>query len=172
MPTWSAWNGTAKEDRARWIEKMYYLGNNLHSDPLIFQAGVCFVAFYSSSENSTVYHRFTHEKILRFLKLRNRHLWTHELFTFLMFIYFFLFCFFFYPWNFVLLLAITQGSYIKHYTAAWYDTAALREHRTRSRRDTSTSGHPGDATLNLRLHALDRFVKPRILAKNTIGSRK
>lgn len=56
--------------------------------------------------------------------------------------------------------AITQGSYIRYYTAVWYDTAALKEHRSRSRRDTSTSGYPGDATLNLRLHALDRFVKP------------
>ncbi|KAK1130401.1 hypothetical protein K0M31_018533, partial [Melipona bicolor] len=56
---------------------------------------------------------------------------------------------------------IIHGSYIRHYSAVWYDTAALREHRSRSRRDTSASGHPGDATLNLRLHALDRFVKPR-----------
>lgn len=59
-----------------------------------------------------------------------------------------------------LVSAITQGSYIRYYTAVWYDTAALKEHRSRSRRDTSTSGYPGDATLNLRLHALDRFVKP------------
>ncbi|OAD59780.1 hypothetical protein WN48_07878 [Eufriesea mexicana] len=59
---------------------------------------------------------------------------------------------------------ITHGSYIRHYSAVWYDTAALREHRSRSRRDTSASGHPADATLNLRLHALDRFVKPRTLA--------
>lgn len=58
-----------------------------------------------------------------------------------------------------LVSAITQGSYIRYYTAVWYDTAALKEHRSRSRRDASTSGYPGDATLNLRLHALDRFVK-------------
>ncbi|CAD1475390.1 unnamed protein product, partial [Heterotrigona itama] len=50
---------------------------------------------------------------------------------------------------------IIHGSYIRHYSAVWYDTAALREHRSRSRRDTSASGHPGDGTLNLRLHALD-----------------
>ncbi|XP_076544396.1 disintegrin and metalloproteinase domain-containing protein 10 isoform X2 [Osmia lignaria lignaria] len=61
------------------------------------------------------------------------------------------------PWPLIPHKAITQGSYIKHYTAAWYDTVALRE-----RRDTWTSGHPGDATLNLRLHALDRVFKMRL----------
>ncbi|XP_076396323.1 disintegrin and metalloproteinase domain-containing protein 10 isoform X3 [Megachile rotundata] len=66
------------------------------------------------------------------------------------------------PWPLIPHKAITHGSYIRHYTAAWYDTAALREHRTRSRRDTSASGHPGDATLNLRLHALDRVFKMRL----------
>ncbi|XP_076249843.1 disintegrin and metalloproteinase domain-containing protein 10 [Calliopsis andreniformis] len=66
------------------------------------------------------------------------------------------------PWPLIPHKAITHGSYIRHYTAAWYDTAALREHRTRSRRDISTSGHPGDATLNLRLHALDRVFKMRL----------
>ncbi|XP_043250301.1 disintegrin and metalloproteinase domain-containing protein 10-like [Colletes gigas] len=66
------------------------------------------------------------------------------------------------PWPLIPHKAITHGSYIRHYTAAWYDTVALREHRTRSRRDTSASGHPGDATLNLRLHALDRIFKMRL----------
>ncbi|KZC07717.1 Disintegrin and metalloproteinase domain-containing protein 10 [Dufourea novaeangliae] len=66
------------------------------------------------------------------------------------------------PWPLIPHKAITHGSYVRHYTAAWYDTAALREHRTRSRRDTSASGHPGDATLNLRLHALDRVFKMRL----------
>ncbi|KAF7407831.1 hypothetical protein HZH66_002368 [Vespula vulgaris] len=59
----------------------------------------------------------------------------------------------------VLLPSITRDSYIRHYSPAWYDTAALREHRARSRRDTSASSRPKDATLNLRLRALDRFVK-------------
>ncbi|XP_076644543.1 disintegrin and metalloproteinase domain-containing protein 10 isoform X2 [Halictus rubicundus] len=66
------------------------------------------------------------------------------------------------PWPLIPHKAITHGSYVRHYTAAWYDTAALREHRARSRRDTSASGHPGDATLNLRLHALDRVFKMRL----------
>ncbi|KAL2720320.1 disintegrin and metalloproteinase domain-containing protein 10-like [Vespula squamosa] len=61
--------------------------------------------------------------------------------------------------SFPLLTNITRDSYIRHYSPAWYDTAALREHRARSRRDTSASGRPKDATLNLRLRALDRFVK-------------
>lgn len=77
-------------------------------------------------------------------------------------------------WNVSLVFsAIIPGSYIRHYSAVWYDTAALREHRSRSRRDTSASGHPGDATLNLRLHALDRFVKPRTaLARSIYAGRK
>ncbi|XP_053986021.1 disintegrin and metalloproteinase domain-containing protein 10-like [Hylaeus anthracinus] len=66
------------------------------------------------------------------------------------------------PWPLIPHKAITQGSYIRYYTAAWYDTVALREHRIRSRRDTSASGHPGDTTLNLRLHALDRVFKMRL----------
>ncbi|KAL2746444.1 disintegrin and metalloproteinase domain-containing protein 10-like, partial [Vespula maculifrons] len=61
--------------------------------------------------------------------------------------------------SFPLLTNITRDSYIRHYSPAWYDTAALREHRARSRRDTSASSRPKDATLNLRLRALDRFVK-------------
>ncbi|KAI4491667.1 hypothetical protein M0804_003059 [Polistes exclamans] len=52
--------------------------------------------------------------------------------------------------------SITRDSYIRHYSPAWYDTAALKEHRARSRRDTSTSSRPKDSTLNLRLRALDR----------------
>lgn len=59
--------------------------------------------------------------------------------------------------------AITRGSYIRYYTAVWYDTAALKEHRSRTRRDASSS-YPGDATLNLRLHALDRLVKKHSFA--------
>ncbi|XP_043509413.1 disintegrin and metalloproteinase domain-containing protein 10-like isoform X2 [Frieseomelitta varia] len=66
------------------------------------------------------------------------------------------------PWPLIPHKAIIHGSYIRHYSAVWYDTAALREHRSRSRRDTSASGHPGDATLNLRLHALDRVFKMRL----------
>ncbi|CAK9800445.1 Disintegrin and metalloproteinase domain-containing protein 10 [Anthophora quadrimaculata] len=66
------------------------------------------------------------------------------------------------PWPLIPHKAITHGSYIRHYSSAWYDTAALREHRGRNRRDTSASGHPGDATLNLRLHALDRVFKMRL----------
>ncbi|XP_033353105.1 disintegrin and metalloproteinase domain-containing protein 10-like [Bombus vosnesenskii] len=66
------------------------------------------------------------------------------------------------PWPLIPHKAIIPGSYIRHYSAVWYDTAALREHRSRSRRDTSASGHPGDATLNLRLHALDRVFKMRL----------
>ncbi|KAI4501867.1 hypothetical protein M0802_003202 [Mischocyttarus mexicanus] len=61
------------------------------------------------------------------------------------------------PWPLIPQRAsITRDSYIRHYSPAWYDTAALREHRARSRRDTSTSGRPKDSTLNLRLRALDR----------------
>ncbi|XP_046611887.1 disintegrin and metalloproteinase domain-containing protein 10-like isoform X1 [Neodiprion virginianus] len=49
---------------------------------------------------------------------------------------------------------ISRGSYIRHYGAAWYDTAALRQHRDRVRRDTSNAAK--DQPLTLRLHALDK----------------
>ncbi|XP_017885545.1 disintegrin and metalloproteinase domain-containing protein 10-like [Ceratina calcarata] len=66
------------------------------------------------------------------------------------------------PWPLIPHKAITHGSYIRYYSGVWYDTAALREHRSRSRRDTSASGYPGNASLNLRLHALDRVFKMRL----------
>lgn len=72
------------------------------------------------------------------------------------------------PWPLIPHKAITQGSYIRYYTAVWYDTAALKEHRSRSRRDASTSGYPGDATLNLRLHALDRVFKMRLIRDTSL----
>ncbi|CAL7939204.1 unnamed protein product [Xylocopa violacea] len=66
------------------------------------------------------------------------------------------------PWPLIPHKAITHGSYVRHYSSAWYDAAALREHRARSRRDASASGHPANATLNLRLRALDRVFKMRL----------
>ncbi|KAK2575767.1 hypothetical protein KPH14_007153 [Odynerus spinipes] len=64
--------------------------------------------------------------------------------------------------------SITQGSYIRHYSPAWYDTTALREHRARSRRDVSSSGRSKDATLNLRLRALDREFKMRLVRDTSL----
>jgi len=49
---------------------------------------------------------------------------------------------------------ITRGSYIRYYEAAIYDTAALRRHRNRIRRDVTYSEQP----LILHLKTLDRWV--------------
>ncbi|XP_035731065.1 disintegrin and metalloproteinase domain-containing protein 10-like [Vespa mandarinia] len=73
------------------------------------------------------------------------------------------------PWPLIPQRAsITRDSYIRHYSPAWYDIAALREHRGRNRRDTSTSGRSKDATLNLRLRALDREFKMRLVRDTSL----
>lgn len=53
-----------------------------------------------------------------------------------------------------LVSGITQGSYIGYYSVASYDTAALRHHRNRMRRDVNdvVDNHP----LLLHLKALDK----------------
>ncbi|XP_015585576.1 disintegrin and metalloproteinase domain-containing protein 10 isoform X2 [Cephus cinctus] len=56
---------------------------------------------------------------------------------------------------------ITRGSYIRHYGAAWYDTALLREHRNRVRRGATDSVK--DQPLVLRLRALDRMWTMRLV---------
>lgn len=57
---------------------------------------------------------------------------------------------------------ISRGSYIRHYGAAWYDTAALRQHRDRLRRDVSEHGLK-DQPLTFRLQALDKMWTMKLI---------
>ncbi|XP_031842492.1 disintegrin and metalloproteinase domain-containing protein 10 isoform X2 [Nomia melanderi] len=64
---------------------------------------------------------------------------------------------------------ITQGSYIGYYSVASYDTAALRHHRNRMRRDVNdvVDNHP----LLLHLKALDKQWTLRLIRDKSLFSR-
>ncbi|RLU25860.1 hypothetical protein DMN91_002021 [Ooceraea biroi] len=62
---------------------------------------------------------------------------------------------------------ITQGSYIKYYEAVTYDTAALRRHRNRIRRDVTDSEQP----LILHLKTLDRSWTIRLVRDASLFSK-
>ncbi|XP_057330460.1 disintegrin and metalloproteinase domain-containing protein 10-like [Microplitis mediator] len=63
---------------------------------------------------------------------------------------------------------IKKSTYIRHYTGAFYDTAALKRHRDRSRRDFSGIGKEVGSTLNLHVNAFDRIFKMRLTRDPTI----
>ncbi|XP_024937551.1 disintegrin and metalloproteinase domain-containing protein 10 isoform X12 [Cephus cinctus] len=75
---------------------------------------------------------------------------------------------------------ITQGSYLRQYSVALYDTALLREHRARTRRDVTDSSDSSDSsdgpksrtrkgpTLDLNVHAFDRLFKMRLAQDNSL----
>ncbi|XP_043289218.1 disintegrin and metalloproteinase domain-containing protein 10-like [Venturia canescens] len=60
---------------------------------------------------------------------------------------------------------ITRGSYVRHYTPAHYDTALLRKHRERTRREAleKSTRRRKESTLNLDVKALDRTFKMRLV---------
>ncbi|GAB1860021.1 ADAM10 endopeptidase [Camponotus japonicus] len=62
---------------------------------------------------------------------------------------------------------ITRNSYIGYYEAATYDTATLRQHRNRIRRDVTDSEQP----LILHLKTLDRFWTIRLVHDATLFSK-
>ncbi|XP_011641764.1 disintegrin and metalloproteinase domain-containing protein 10 isoform X2 [Pogonomyrmex barbatus] len=62
---------------------------------------------------------------------------------------------------------ITRGSYIRYYEAATYDTAALRRHRNRIRRDVIDSEQP----LILNLKTLDRSWTIRLIRDASLFSK-
>ncbi|XP_074114801.1 disintegrin and metalloproteinase domain-containing protein 10 isoform X2 [Cotesia typhae] len=63
---------------------------------------------------------------------------------------------------------IKKSTYIRHYTGAFYDTAALKRHRDRSRRDFSGIGKEVGSTLNLHVNAFDRVFKMRLTRDRTL----
>ncbi|XP_044581254.1 disintegrin and metalloproteinase domain-containing protein 10-like [Cotesia glomerata] len=63
---------------------------------------------------------------------------------------------------------IKKSTYIRHYTGAFYDTAALKRHRDRSRRDFSGIGKEVGSTLNLHVNAFDRIFKMRLKRDKTL----
>ncbi|XP_034948232.1 disintegrin and metalloproteinase domain-containing protein 10-like [Chelonus insularis] len=63
---------------------------------------------------------------------------------------------------------IKKGSYIRHYTGAFYDTEALKEHRARSRRDSLSIGKEDGVTLNLHLNAFDRVFKMKLVRDTSV----
>ncbi|KAK0080278.1 hypothetical protein PV326_008261 [Microctonus aethiopoides] len=70
----------------------------------------------------------------------------------------------FHPREFIPDEEIKKGSYIKHYTRAFYDNEILRQHRARTRRESLPMKKAGGAaTLNLHLNALDRKQAESIL---------